>query len=60
MRFFQQKRQSHLSSSLAITVISATLLTLSACGDSDNDDNISNNDATYDITVYNLDRKSVV
>jgi len=53
MRFFQQKRQSHLSSSLAITVISATLLTLSACGDSDNDD-VSNNDATYDITVYNL------
>ncbi len=54
MRFFQQKRHPHLSSSLAITVISATLLTLSACGDSDNDDNVSNNDATYDITVYNL------
>ncbi len=54
MRFFQQKRHPHLSSYLAVTVISATLLTLSACGDSDNDDNVSNNDATYDITVYNL------
>ncbi|MCF6255551.1 MAG: spondin domain-containing protein [Gammaproteobacteria bacterium] len=54
MRFFQQKQHPHLSSYLAITVISAILLTLSACGDSDNNDNTSNNDATYDITVYNL------
>ncbi|MCF6336415.1 MAG: spondin domain-containing protein [Gammaproteobacteria bacterium] len=54
MRLFQQKRHSCLSSYLAVTVTSATLLMLSACGDSNNDDNVSNNNATYDITVYNL------
>ncbi len=39
--------QRRFPSYLAVTVISAGLLTLSACGN-------SNNDATYDITVYNL------
>jgi len=53
--------QKRLPSYLAVTVISAGLLTLSACGDSNNDNNNDdgNNggstvDATYDVTVYNL------
>jgi len=49
MRFFQKKRYSCLPSYLAVTVISAGLLTLSACSDNDN-----MSQATYDITVYNL------
>ncbi len=46
-----------LSSYLTIAVISAGLLTLSACGDSDNNNIIGdsdNNDAIYNITVYNI------
>ncbi|NOX92987.1 MAG: hypothetical protein GXP18_11220 [Gammaproteobacteria bacterium] len=62
MRFFTNNTpssthlpQKRLPSYLAIAAISAGLLALSACGDSnDDDDNNSHNDATYDITVYNL------
>jgi len=49
MRFFQKKRRPYLPSYLAVTVISAGLLTLSACSNNNDDDQ-----AIYDITVYNL------
>jgi len=43
----------NIPSYLAITVISAGLLTLSACKHNDDDDDMMTQ-ATYDITVYNL------
>jgi len=51
--------QKRLPSYLAVAVISAGLLTLSACGSSSNNNDNDNNDdpvaqATYDVTVYNL------